>query len=231
MGASTPRPVLVTALVAVVVAVVAFGAVALLRWQRADSDQADKVGPPVSSNVDAAAQCGAQPCEVLTSQPIGSTRVELLADVDGHNGRLRVWDGGSNDVLRTALADMNVKVTQKSLTCMQGPPRACMVRGRHERGVVGEVFVAKQGAWEAAEQPYFSNAGFVDLLDVKGDRSPAIGVAKQQCDDGDSCDGPVVVQAYELGGRCIGRSPEYTSLTYLPGWPDVDLRAADLSKC
>lgn len=231
MRPSAPRPVFVTALVAGLVAVVAFVAVAVMRIQRSDADAADRVGPPVRSDHDAAATCGKRPCEVLTSVPVGRTTVELLADVDGQNGRLRVRGQQSEVVLETALAGMDVKVTQRSLVCIQGPSSACLVRGRHSGGVAGEVFVGHNGSWTSAEQPYFSDAGYIDLLDVTGDKSPEIGVARQHCGHGSQCGGPVVVEVYGLNGVSIGCTTEYSSLTLLPEWPDVELHRADLRKC
>lgn len=231
MRPSAPRPVVVTALVAALVAVIAFVAVAVLRFQRSDADAADRVGPPVRSNRDAAATCGSRPCEVLTSLPVGRTTVELLSDVDGRSGRLRVRGPHSEVVLETALAGMNVKVTQRSLVCIAGPASACLVRGRHENGVAGEVFVGRNGSWTSADQPYFSDAGYIDLLDVTGDKSPEIGVARQHCAHDSGCGGPVVVEVYGLDGDPIGCTRDYSSLTQLPGWPDVELHRSDLHKC
>lgn len=228
MGADVPRAIVVTTVVATLVAVSAFGAVFVLRTQR--DDAASAAGPPAPTTTDAAATCGNRPCEVLTSLPVGRTTVELLADADGGNGRLRILES-SPTVLETALAPMDVTLTQRSLSCQSGPRSGCVVRGGHNGGVVGEVFVNRGGHWRSVERPYFSTAGYLDLVHVAGDYSPEILVAQHDCAQGRSCSGPVVVEVFGLDGSSVGCTRPYDTLSQLPGWPEVDVDHGDLVDC
>lgn len=230
-----PRPVVATAVVAAVVTVAALAAVAVLRIQRGSATDGPGSAPASASAAsDAAVSCGSRPCGVLTSVPVGGTTVELLADADGRNGRLRVLADGSATVVETALAGMGVRLTQRSLVCAKGPTSACLVRGGHDGGMVGEVFVDRGAAWEAAERPYISSAGYLDLMQVSGDEAPEVAVAQQpDCTgSGPACAGfPIVVELFALNGSSGGCTPPYGALTQLPGWPDVQLRSADLQRC
>lgn len=234
MAERAPRPVVATAVVAALVTVLALGAVALVRFEREKASENAATTPPSASETDAAAACGSAPCGVLTSLPIGGSTVELLADAEGRNGRLRILGPGSDSVLETALASMGVRLTQRSLACSEGPTSACLVRGGHQGGVVGEVFVSREGKWDPVERPYFSSAGYLDLLQVSGDGSPEVGVAEHpDCagSAGDCAGAAMAVRVFGLDGTSSGCSPPYGALTQLPGWPDVELDEADLRDC
>src|SRR5690606_34735247 len=124
---STSRSVKVTFVVAVVVTIAALGtavALRMVRAERADDGSSTRSSTAVEN---AAERCGELPCEVLTSVPVGSTTVELLADPDGKHGRLRFRDDNGPSLRKTALGDLGVHVTQKSLSCADGPTKACVV--------------------------------------------------------------------------------------------------------
>lgn len=223
-----------TAVAAALVSVAALVTVTVLRVQRGTAGDEPKLSAPTTTTPDAAATCGDRPCEVLTSVPVGGMTVELLADISGRNGRLRVLGHEEPTVLETALAGMGVKLTQKSLVCFKGPASACVVRGGHDGGMVGEVFVSRGKQWQAAAKPYFSTAGYLDLVQVVGNKSAEVAVAEQPGCDGPAaqCAGsPIVVRVFGLDGDTAGCTPQYASLTQLPGWPDVELTEPLLQKC
>lgn len=229
-----PRAVVVTAVVAALVTVAALATVTVLRVQRDAANAGPGGTPGPTTTSDAASTCGNRPCEVLTSVPVGATTVELLADTDGRNGRLRVRGSGSTSVLETALAGMRVRLTQKSLVCAKGPTSACLVSGAHNGGVVGEVFVARGRSWQPVERPYFSAAAYVDLMQVTGDNAPEVLVAQHQDCTGSAaeCAGaPIVLEVFALDGSSEGCTLQYGALTQLPGWPNVYLRDAELQPC
>ncbi|MQA61705.1 MAG: hypothetical protein GEU86_09455 [Actinophytocola sp.] len=234
MAVRAPRPVVLTVVVALLATAAALATVVALRSERDTSGDEIATEPNATSAAPPAATCGGSPCGVLTSLPVGSATVELLADEHGENSRLRILGTGSETVLETALSEMGVRVTQRSLVCQDGPTAACLVRGGRAGGVIGEVFADTDGKWEPAERPYVSNAGFVDLLHVAADRSPEIGIAHHPDCEGsaDDCTSAVVVvEVFGLDGVSLGCTPWYGSLTQLPGWPDVSLTDDDLRRC
>jgi hypothetical protein len=220
----------VTAVVAALVTVAAVAAAAALRLERDEGrDGADAAAE--AEQAEPTPMCGDKPCGVLTSVPVGDTTIELLADIDGNSGRLRVLGPESSSVLDTALATMDVMLTQRSLVCHHD---ACLVRGGHEGGMVGEVFVARDGAWQAEQRPHYSDAGYLDLIQVAADSSPEVGVAHHaECEGtADQCAGePVVVEVLTLDGESLGCSQARQSLQQLAGWPDVDLDEDELASC
>lgn len=234
MVVRAPRPVVLTVVVALLVTAAALATVLALRGDRDASGDGTGGGPPATSAAPAAATCGDSPCGVLTSLPLGSTTVELLADEHGENSRLRILGTGSETVLETAIGEMGIRVTQRSLVCQDGPTAACLVRGGRAGGVIGEVFVDTSGKWEPAERPYVSNAGYLDLLHIADDRSPELGIAHHPDCEGsadDCASAVVVVEVFGLDGASLGCTQRYGSLAQLPGWPDVDLTDDDLRPC
>lgn len=234
MAVRAPRPVVLTVVIALLVTAAALATVVALRGERDTSGDEIATGPTATSPAPPAATCGDSPCGVLTSLPVGSTTVELLADEQGENSRLRILGTGSETVLETALGEMGVRVTQRSLVCQDGPTAACLVRGGQAGDVVGEVYADTDGKWEPAGRPYVSNAGYLDLLHVAADRSPEIGIAHHPDCEGsaDDCTSAVVViEVFGLDGASLGCTRRYGSLTQLPGWPDVGLTDDDLRSC
>ncbi|MPY77449.1 MAG: hypothetical protein GEV04_02935 [Actinophytocola sp.] len=231
VGAS--RPVVVTAGVAVGVTVLAFIAAVLLRIERDTAMAAGQLGPPAAA-VPGELTCGDEPCGVLTSLPVGDATVELLAGDGGKHGIVRVLAHGSSTVLETALADLGVKLTQRSLVCTEGDATACLVRGDQDGTVLGEVFVARDDKWEAVERPYVSNAAYLDLVPAIGHNSPEIVLATYpNCmGDADECAGAdVALQVFSLDGTSRGCTRGYSALARMPDWPDVSLTDRELRPC
>lgn len=229
-----PRAVVATAAMAAIVALLAFGAVVALRVQRGVAIDWPDLLPPVRDR-NVAANCGTQPCEVLTSLPVGAVTVELLADAEGRNGRLRVRGQDEDTVLETAVAAVDVRLTQRSLLCMRGPRSACIVKGsRAEGDLAGEVFFSDGDRWLAADLRFYSSAGYLDLLQVTGDGAPEIGVAVlPDCPGAPAAcaDDTVMVEVYALDGASLGCTLRFAGLRFLPGWPDVQLTEGDLTRC
>lgn len=222
-----PRSVLVTAVLAVLVTVGALVTVMVLRSQRDAQGIGPDRTPTPTTSTDAAEICGTRRCEVLTSAPLGLTTVQLLADVNGRNGRLRVLRGASSTVLEMAAAEMGL--TQQSLVCAKGPISACLVSGAYQGGVAGEVFVDGERGWEFPE-PHLSTAGYVDLMQVTGDETPDVVVATQPDCDGSAaeCAGaPIVLEVFALDGKSLGCTQPYAALTQLP----VQLDGVALQQC
>jgi hypothetical protein len=232
---STSRSVKVTFVVAVVVTIAALGtavALRMVRAERADDGSSTRSSTAVEN---AAERCGELPCEVLTSVPVGSTTVELLADPDGKHGRLRFRDDNGASLRKTALGDLGVHVTQKSLSCADGPTKACVVRGTLEGGLVGEVFVSRGSGWAAVTRPYFSTAKMIELVQVTDDATPEVVLAQfPDCAAPSSgvCDESwVEVEVFRLDGSSLGCGGPYSSITRIPGWPDIDLAEEPLRSC
>lgn len=233
MAVRASRPVVMTAVVAFVVAVVALASAVVLRVQR-DAVAAAGLGPPAAAAGAGDLTCGDAPCGVLTSLPVGDATVELLAGDGGEHATLRVLTPESDIVLETALADLGAQLTQQSLVCTEGDEGACLVRGDRDDAVVGEVFVAHGDKWEAVERPYVSNAGYLDLVPAADSGSPDVVLATYPNCTGDAedCAGAAVaLRVFALDGTSRGCTRSYRSLDRLPDWPDVDLADDALRPC
>lgn len=233
MAVRASRPVVVTAVVALVVTMLALASAVVLRIQRDTANAAGHVGPPAAAAGSGELTCGDAPCGVLTSLPVGDVTVELLAGDGGEHGTVRVLAPGSDIVLETALADLGVTLTQRSLVCTEGDTSACLVRGDRDDAVVGEVFVARDDKWEAVERPYVSNAGYLDLVPA-GQDSPEIVLATYPNCTGnaDDCAGAsVALRIFALDGTSRGCTRSYRELSRLPDWPDVNLADDALRPC
>lgn len=234
MAVRASRSVVVTAVVAVVVTVVALASAVVLRVQRDAVTAAGQLGPPVAAAGSGDLTCGDAPCGVLTSLPVGDATVELLAGDGGEHATVRVLTPESDTVLETALADLGVKLTQRSLVCTEGDDSACLVRGDRDGAVVGEVFVARDDKWEAVERPYVSTGGYLDLVPATGSGSPEIVLATYPNCTGNAedCEGAAVaLRVFALDGTSRGCTRSYRSLDRLPDWPDVDLNGGALRPC
>ncbi|WP_210770531.1 hypothetical protein [Qaidamihabitans albus] len=229
---SVPRPVLVTALLAALVTVGALVTAFVLRPEAGGGipepsvDAAESVG---------AADCGAEPCQVLASTEVGGLRMELLADGNGGTGRLRAGGSAAGIVAETAITAMGVQLTSDSLDCVAAADPVCLVRGPLDGGMVGEVQVWRDGSWRAAERPYFSDAGSIGLDDVAGDGAPEVIVVRHECSQVESAtacqEAPVLAEVLDLRGALLGCTYQYESPDELRGWPEVRLRESDLREC
>ena len=223
MATRASRPVVVTAVAALVVIVLALTTALTLRLQRDAALAADRIGPAVAT-VPGDMTCGNGPCGVLTSTPVGGVTVELLAGEGGKHGMLRVLGTGTEILLETALSDLGARLTQHSLLCTEGDITACLARGSTNRGLVGEVFVARGDKWEAVERPYVSTGGYLDLIRATGGDSLDVVLARRLRSG-------VSLEVFALDGTPQGCTRSYRDLARLPGWPDVHLDDTQLRPC
>ncbi|WP_051116304.1 hypothetical protein [Amycolatopsis nigrescens] len=232
------RSVLWTALLAAVVTAAALVSVVLLRSQATDHQGFQSAGEAVASGVTPlpGSECGAGPCQVLRSVEVHGESVELLADAEGGTGRVRIGGATSKMVLETSITALGVRLNGDSLSCFAAGVSACLVRGPHDGGMVGEVLVSREGNWRASEKPYFSDAGSIVLANVTGDDAAEVVRVQHECSDAQASAGkcqvtPVHAEVFDLGGKQVGCSRGYTSPSQIRGWPDIRLTAADLRPC
>jgi hypothetical protein len=229
----TPRAVIVAIVLSVLVAAGALGGAAVLRWRAAHPAAAPVTSgkPPASSGVGPSG-CLREPCQVLASTTVGGTSVELVADAGGTSGRLRVGGLNSGSVIEATITEMGVTLAADSLQCLPGGPAACLIRGRHDGGIAGQVVVGRSDSWSALEQRYVSNAGYLALVNLDGDVVPEILAAQHDCSAAVDCASrPVFAQVFALTGQVLGCTRNYPKLDRLPGSPGVPLTKAQLTQC
>jgi hypothetical protein len=178
--------------------------------------------------------CVVEPCQVLATAPVAGTTVELVADAGARSGRLRIGGPSSSEVIEATITDMGVTLTASSLQCVAGSLSACMVRGGYDGGTAGQVVVGRSGKWSSLDKPFVSDAGYLTLAQVTADVGPEVLAVQHDCDRATTpdCTGtPVFAQIFVLAGGEAGCSTEYDSLESLPGFPNVELRPADLGSC
>jgi hypothetical protein len=231
----TPRSALLTAVLATVVTVGAIGAVFLLRPRpQAPSGAAEPAAGPVASVV----TCGGDPCRRLAAVTVGGTPVVLLTDASGGSAQLRVGPEPGT-VFELSVAQLDVRLDQNSLRCIDGAAPACLVRGdvgEDGTAAYGELLVAGGGVWRDAGKPYYSDAGTLSLYDVTADGRPDVIVVRHDCQGAASgtpkCEAaPVLGEVYDLAGTSVGCTRRVTSPSDLRGWPDIRLTRADLRAC
>ncbi|WP_158892036.1 hypothetical protein [Amycolatopsis anabasis] len=230
-GSGPPRSAVVTAVVAVLVTAGALVTVALLRPRAEDSSAAEPNSAPAASAP--AQECGDAPCQVLATQNVNGTTVELLAGADGNDGRFRAYGPNSHVVIETKTTALGARLNQNSLQCVAGPVSACLVRGLNDGGMLGEVLVSRDNDWRSPEKPYFSDAGGLVLDPVAG-AAPDVVVVKHQCPSGGEtkCQSrPVYAEVFDLAGEQLGCTRDYTSPSQLRGWPAINLVQSDLRAC
>lgn len=232
MAAGTPRSVIVTVLLAVLVTAGALGGAGMIRWRAAQSTgtPATSQKPPATPTVGVSG-CLVEPCKVLATTTVGGTAVELVADAGDRSGRLRVGGPTSGSVIETTITDMGVVLTPDSLQCVAGGPSACLIRGAHDGGIAGQIVVGRSDKWSALETPYASDAGYLALANINGDSAPEILAAqKTGCGRSDgAC--PVYLQVFGIAGKVIGCTREYPRLDKLPGYGNNKLTEAALTPC
>ncbi|MGC7095694.1 hypothetical protein ACPZ19_13570 [Amycolatopsis lurida] len=232
MGA--PRSIVVTAVLAVLITAGALVTAVLLRPGAPDTAVPGAGGESTSAG--AASECGPRACQVLASQPVKGTTAELLADPEGRSAHVRFGGLGSDFVLESALASMDVAVRQDSLQCVDGPLAACLVHGDYQGGVIAELLVAPSDTWRQSDRLYFSDAGRVLLAQVAGDTAPEVVVVRHECASAapaaPGCPrGPVLAEVFDLSGKQAGCTKRYSVPSQLRGWPDVRLSETDLRPC
>lgn len=226
-----PRPVLLTAAVAVVV-VVASLLVAVLVRPGEERNSADGLSMPTETGD---AGCGGGPCRVVASDSVNGMPVELLADARGSVARLRAGGPTSGSIAEVTVASMGVPLNRDSLRCEESATPVCLVRGPHDGGMVGEVHIWQGDNWRSDQRPYFSDAGSVTLDDVDADDVPEVLVVSHDCSDVDSVSAcqvaPVLVEVFDLSGGTVGCTDIYGSPGSLRGWPEVDVESSELIPC
>ncbi len=231
--ASPPRAVVVTVVVAWVVAVAAQVAAAV--WGTTEPEPVR----PEPSNPAHGVNCGDEVCRVLASTVVNGMPVELLADSDGGAGRLRAGGPASGTVTDTGLTSDGVRLNHNSLRCATGATPVCLVRGPHDGGMAGEVYVWRGDSWAAVDRSFFSDVGVVVLDDVVGNAMPEVVLVREACTDetrrvnhsGSCSDVGALAEVVDLEGERAGCTVPQTSPGDLPGWPEVRVRPTDLTTC
>lgn len=222
---------LLTAVLAAVVAFGAFGAVYLLR------PKAEVVGGSAAEPAPAVTpvSCGSGPCRQLAAITVGGQPVELLADAEGRDGRVRIGPEPGT-VLDLMISQFGVKLDAESLRCVDGTNPACLVRGASDSWTYGELLVGSGGGWVVAGKPYLSDAATLALNDVNADGKPDLVVVRHECPGAEpgtpQCQAaPVLAEVYDQTSRLLGCTKKVTSPSQLRGWPEIKLIRSDLRAC
>jgi len=225
--------VLLTAVLAVVVAFGAVAAVYVLRPKPevvGGSAAEPAAGPAVTP-----VSCGKGPCRKLAAMTVAGQPVELLADDAGGDGRVRIGPEPGT-VLDLTISQLGFRVDANSLRCVDGTNPACLVRGTGEHGASGEFLIASSGGWVSAGKPYFSDASALALNDVNADGKPDLVVVRHECPGVEpgtpQCQAaPVLAEVYDQTSRLLGCTKKVTSPSQLRGWPEIKLVRSDLRAC
>lgn len=233
MAVGTPRSVVVTVVLAVLVAAGALGGAGVLRWRAAQSagTATTSQNPPATGGVGVSG-CKLEPCKVLATTTVGGTIVELVADDGARSGRLRVGGPSSGAVFETNLTDLNVLLTADSLQCVAGSLTACLIKGDYEQGTAGEIVVGRSERWSQLAKAYSSDAGYLVLANINGDAAPEVLAAQRRAGcarSGSPC--PVFMQVFTFDGKVIGCTKEFPRLDKLPGYQGAKLTEAVLIPC
>lgn len=231
---ATPWAVVLTAVVSALIAAGALAASATLRDRgEATATETTTTAPTTSgAGVDG---CLVEPCTVLATLPVGDISVELVADNGARSGRLRIGGAGSSDVFEATITSMGAILDKDSLQCVASTLSACLLRGRSDQGVIGQVVVGRSGKWAELAQPFQSDAGYLALEEVTADPGAEVLVAQHRCDPATVADcskTPVYLRVYNLRSQEMGCTKrDYNRLESLPGWPVVTLESKDLKPC
>jgi hypothetical protein len=225
----------VTALLAAMVAGGTLVTAAVLRADRATSGATPTttLPSPTTSGVGVDG-CLVEPCSVLASVPVGDTTVELVADSGNTSGRLRIGGAGSSEVIEVTITDRGATLGRDSLQCQSGLPTGCVVRGKVDGGVTGQVIIGRSGKWSSLAQPFMSNAGYLGLANLIPDADPEVLAAQHACNPTvtqDCSTTPVFVEVYNLNSERQGCTRQYSRLESMPGYPVVDFSEATLRPC
>jgi hypothetical protein len=228
-GMRTPWAIVAAAVVSVLVA----GAALVVANQERDRPAAAPPTRPPTSSVGPDG-CLVQPCKVLGTVPVAGTTVELVADRGARSGRLRIGGPTSSDVIDVTITDLGAKLDTGSLQCVAGTLSACLVRGRYDGGIAGQVVAGRSGKWSSLAKPFVSDAGYLELADVTVDVGPEVVAVQHDCDRATrpDCTGrPVFAQVFTMRGAEAGCTTDYSALESLPGYPDVKPTSGELTKC
>lgn len=231
-GRGTPRSLVVAVVLSAVVAAGAVAGSAALRWRAVDAAGGLSSGQ-TAPDVDVSG-CQVEPCQVLGTQTVGGTTIELVADAGAMSGRLRIGGLTSGRVIETTITDMGVALTPDSLQCYAAVIYACLVRGNLQAGSAGEVVVGRSEKWSALQRPYVSDAGYLALANVTEDSAPEVIAVQHDCAGAapaDCANRPVFAQVFALTGEEIGCTKSHPRIEQLPGYPVIHLTPAQLRPC
>lgn len=225
----------ITTVVAALVAAGAFAAAAALRHRADNSTETDTtLTTPTTTTGPGTDGCYVEPCTVLGEVSFGGTIVQLVVDAGGKSARLRIGGGGSSEVIEATITGMGATLGEDSLQCVPASLSACLLRGQFALGVVGQVVVGRSTKWSELSQPFQSDAGYLALADVTTDVGAEVLVAQHACNrrtDADCSKTPVYIRVYNLRSQELGCTRNYSRLESLPDWPNVTLTAAALKPC
>jgi hypothetical protein len=225
------RPVVVAVVVAMLVLVAAIGTTVVMRQLReAAAAPSTSAQPAPTAPTGQVQLCGEAPCVKLTSiaLPQFGETVDLLADGKGHDARLRI----TSDRGAVLFSSQIGTVDAKALTCQQGQPSVCLLQGKDDAELIGEVFTDDNGTWRQTQPPFSSDAGYLTLRDVNGDSVPDVVTTQGRCgDDAPATCTKVAVAVFQATGEEIGCTATYNSPQQLPGWPDVRPDPSRLTVC
>ena len=232
----TPTSVIVTIVLALLVAAGSVTTAALLRPSGATTagQTRSSTPAPAPDQGETESACRRQPCKVVGTVVVAGSTVDLVADAGGTSGRLRIGGPGSGRVIETTITKLGVKLTTSSLQCVAGPISACLIRGQFEGGIAAEVVVGRSDTWSPLENHFQSSAGYLALSNVTDSSpGPEIVAVQYDCHGGDACtDGPVFGQVFEATGAELGCTRHhYTKLANMPGYPNIQLRGVALVDC
>ncbi|MFC0109968.1 hypothetical protein [Kibdelosporangium aridum] len=198
------RSVTVTALLSLLVAAGAVGTSAYLRMK---SDEAAIAATPTSTPPPAPSSewCRHEPCSVVDTATLGSTKIELIVDSGGQGARLKV---GDDRVFESRLPGRGATLGPDSLDCVASTLSACLVKGDLDTGMVGEVVVGRSGKWNLMTPTYFSSADYLKLTHILGDLAPEVVTVQRG----------FFAQVFTLEGVDLGCTAN-TRQDRLPGWP------------
>ncbi|MGX7827702.1 hypothetical protein ACTG9Q_21700 [Actinokineospora sp. 24-640] len=172
--------------------------------------------------------CLREPCQVIGTETLGDTLVELVADAGATSGRLRIGgQGGVSQVVE--ITDIGTLLPSGALQCYPASISACLVRASGEQGLTGRVVVGRSDKWSPLELAYLSTAGYLRLENVGLDSGPEVIAAQYDCPSGEGC--PVYAQVFTLGGEELGCTRDYAGVESLPAYPAVSVGPAALGPC
>ncbi|MEV6243507.1 hypothetical protein [Lentzea sp. NPDC051838] len=215
MGAS--RSVQVTAVVAAVVVVAGLVYAYFQRPNNTDSGQ---------SGTDSGMRCGTTVCQVIIGKSVGKDLVELLGGTGG--GRIRVTGASGPFIFEMTIAETGAIVNGDSLQCKEAPVSVCLVRGKQNGKMLGEVLVRKDGTWSRAQTAYQASAGSMELHDVNDDGTADIVAVQLGCDG--QCN-DAFVQVFSAVGPVIGCTSPAPAKEQLAGWPTPAPKMSQIRPC
>ncbi|MDQ3403168.1 MAG: hypothetical protein M3548_07200 [Actinomycetota bacterium] len=230
---NVPRGVVATVVVCVLVIAAAMTSAVLLRSRTPVATPLPTPSITPTTTGVGVSGCLREPCQVLATATVGGTIMELVADSGATSGRLRIGGPSASQVIETTITERGVKLTPGSLRCYPASVSACLIMGSNEEGATGQVVVGRSDKWSALERAYFSEANYLLLNNVTSDSAPEVIAVQRDCGrtTGDCAKRPVYAQVFGLGGQEIGCSRTYPRLEALPGYPLVQLTAAQLREC